>query len=369
MRLLQGRSIAFVTDNFQVGLESGYGGTQYLAGLINRLRAVDIRCEVVARGHEQPGGVIGIGPAYRKRGQIEKLSFSRHLWRERAIFATVDLIHSQSASSIPFLSRMRRLGKPTIYDCRTSLLRSTHLLSAFHLASLTLFRPSELLVCDHASAADSLRLLRRPAHFLPVPVEGGQRPSHHLAPRIQDVAFASQLTAEKGFREVLAAFTRLWREGATIRLHIVGDGPLRREAEDLAARLPNNVILHGLLSPKSAREVISNVDLLIHPSRTESVSRSVLDAMSLGVPAVATNVGGMGELAEKDLFEVIAQHQPQSIAVAIRRLDNDLARRLDLSRRASAYVAKHHSWELVIDGLTALYSSVGALAGPVETVH
>jgi glycosyltransferase involved in cell wall biosynthesis len=360
-------TIAFITDNFQVGIESGYGGSQYLAGLTERLNALDVHCRIVTRGHDVAPSVIGIGPPYARKRQLDKLTFSRHLWNARARFDDVQLIHSQSASSIPFLHWMRKLGKPTIFDCRTSLVRTTRLLSAYQLVTLAMFRPSTVLVCDQVSAADSERFLRLRPPYLPVPVEVPDQQPGDVATDVRNAVFAGQLARDKGFLELTAAVMTLWAQGETFKLHIVGDGPLRAEAARFAARMPDNVVLHGLLAPEATRRVIAQADALIHPSHTEGVSRSVLEAMSLGVPALACNVGGMADLAEKDLFEVMRPRRPHTIAAAFRRLSHDRNRRADLSRRAWRHVRDHHRWDTVFARLTTIYTSLGVSIHKIET--
>ena len=117
-----------------------------------------------------------------------------------------------------------------------------------------------------------------------------------------------------------------------------GDGPMRNEIEKLVARLPENINckLAGSVNP----EVIMNyyrttsVDLFINVSSSEGVPVSVMEAMSFGIPVIATNVGGTSEIvSEKTGLMIDKEFSPSELANKI----EELANRSDLIklRRAS----------------------------------
>jgi sugar transferase (PEP-CTERM/EpsH1 system associated) len=80
------------------------------------------------------------------------------------------------------------------------------------------------------------------------------------------------------------------------RLVIVGDGPLRPEVERAvaAAGLGQRVWLAG--ERADIPHLLSALDCFVLPSRAEGISNTLLEAMACGLPVVATEVGGNGEL-------------------------------------------------------------------------
>lgn len=86
--------------------------------------------------------------------------------------------------------------------------------------------------------------------------------------------------------------------GAALRLAMVGDGALRAEAESrlIAAGLAQHSWLPG--SRDDIPDLMRNFDLFVLGSRREGISNTILEAMSSGLPVVATRTGGNRELIE-----------------------------------------------------------------------
>jgi len=102
----------------------------------------------------------------------------------------------------------------------------------------------------------------------------------------------SRLTEFKGVDVVLKAFTFL--KDKPVFLHIFGEGPLRPSLErfvkehDLSAK----VFLYGKRPNEVVIEFMRACDIFIMPSRREGLSSAVLEALSCGLPIIASNVGG-----------------------------------------------------------------------------
>src|SRR5436853_1951881 len=114
----------------------------------------------------------------------------------------------------------------------------------------------------------------------------------------------------KRIMDCIEVLARVNRKNASARLVMCGDGPERREAEQLAARLgvEGNVSFVGQQPQLKIREYLSVADLLLLPSESESFGLSALEAMSCEVPVIATRVGGVPEVVDDGgsgrLFEV-----------------------------------------------------------------
>ena len=77
---------------------------------------------------------------------------------------------------------------------------------------------------------------------------------------------------------------------------LVGDGPLRMELQSLASELGIAQRTRFLGERQDITSVLATLDVVVSPSRTESLSNTILEAMAAGRPVVATRVGGNPEL-------------------------------------------------------------------------
>jgi len=123
----------------------------------------------------------------------------------------------------------------------------------------------------------------------------------------------------KGYEFLLEAVAQLDRE---LRLEIVGDGPQRRELEQLAARLGvrDRVAFRGLLPKAEVAGVLRDADAFVLTSRYDNNPCAVIEALASGLPVVATAVGGVPELVDESNGLLARPQDPASIAERLREL-------------------------------------------------
>jgi N-acetyl-alpha-D-glucosaminyl L-malate synthase BshA len=111
----------------------------------------------------------------------------------------------------------------------------------------------------------------------------------------------------KRVQDAVEVFARVSRE-LPARLMLIGDGPDRSIAEQLARRYNIQDRIHFLGKQDNVNELLPLADLMLMPSEMESFGLAALEAMACGVPAIATRVGGVPELIDDGvnglLFEV-----------------------------------------------------------------
>jgi N-acetyl-alpha-D-glucosaminyl L-malate synthase BshA len=90
----------------------------------------------------------------------------------------------------------------------------------------------------------------------------------------------------------------LVREKMPARLVMIGDGPDRAPAEELARKLGVQKGVLFLGQQNEVHEKLSQADLFLLPSRLESFGLAALEAMACETPVIATNVGGLPEVVE-----------------------------------------------------------------------
>ena len=106
--------------------------------------------------------------------------------------------------------------------------------------------------------------------------------------------------------DVIRVFAKV-RESLDGVLVLVGEGPLLREAKDLASRLGVEKHVRYLGKQLDMSGILGCSDVLLFPSESESFGLAPLEAMACGVPVVATRVGGIPEVVTHGLNGFLAE--------------------------------------------------------------
>jgi glycosyltransferase involved in cell wall biosynthesis len=106
-----------------------------------------------------------------------------------------------------------------------------------------------------------------------------------------------------------------------------GDGPQRKEIEKLLARLPDNINrnLAGAVKHEELMNYYKTMpaDLFLNVSSSEGLPVSIMEAMSFGIPVIATDVGGTAEIvSDKTGLLIGKDFSPSELAVKIEELIN-----------------------------------------------
>ena len=130
-----------------------------------------------------------------------------------------------------------------------------------------------------------------------------------------------QLTLVRAFVLLLA---RLPEARQRLRLVLIGDGPLREQAQ---AMLQQANALDLCWLPGSRDDtpaLLRGMDIFVLPSLAEGISNTILEAMASGLPVVATNVGGNPELViEGQTGILVPAANPEAMADALQRYIED----------------------------------------------
>ena len=112
------------------------------------------------------------------------------------------------------------------------------------------------------------------------------------------VGIIARLVEQKGHRYLIDAFAKAVMENHRLRLLIVGSGALEEELKKQVQResLQEKVIFTGYRS--DTVDLLNAIDIFAHPSLWEGFGLSVLEAMTMGKPVVATKVSALPELIE-----------------------------------------------------------------------
>ncbi len=104
----------------------------------------------------------------------------------------------------------------------------------------------------------------------------------------------------------------------TVRLVLVGAGPLQQECREILASAGLMALAWLPGERKDVAEIMRGLDCFVLPSRAEGISNTILEAMASGLPVVATAVGGNGDLLEDGVSgRLVPPADPQALARAI----------------------------------------------------
>jgi glycosyltransferase involved in cell wall biosynthesis len=142
-----------------------------------------------------------------------------------------------------------------------------------------------------------------------------------MEPGSQVVGVVARLEPEKGHQTLIDAWPHVLRSVPDAYLMVVGEGSMRDSLEHRAAanRVAHRVLFTGRRDDIPA--VTATFDVAVLPSHREAQGLSILEAMALSRPVVASDVGGIPEMIEDGVTGVLVPHdQPEALAAAIVRL-------------------------------------------------
>ncbi len=175
------------------------------------------------------------------------------------------------------------------------------------------------------------------------------------------IVFAGRLVYAKGVQDLVSAFSLAAEQVADIKLLIVGDGPYRCVLQDAIRKSPSGAQV-AMLGQKNADElvdILSASDIFVNPSYSEGLPTSVLEAASVGLAIIATDVGGTREIIKHgDTGFLVTPGNVVELEQRLRQLlaDRELLGRLGTNCRNS--VAAEFRWETAVERWSGLLDEV-----------
>jgi len=183
---------------------------------------------------------------------------------------------------------------------------------------------------------------------VPIPELAWQiRPGWRSSPR---AIFVGRLAPEKGLDTLLSAWPIVRASFPEARLTLVGEGPERPRLEVLSRSLgiADSVELPGSADSEAVSNRLRQSDLFFLPSREEGMSVALLEAMALGIPAVASSIPGNRRiLAEFKQGRLAPVDDPAGLASVIVEQWTDFDRAYHMSRAARLRVEREYSISVV----------------------
>jgi glycosyltransferase involved in cell wall biosynthesis len=201
----------------------------------------------------------------------------------------------------------------------------------------------------------------------------------------QKIIYVGRISPEKGLHILLDAFALVRAKYPSVKLEIIGpqkptpieflaslsdDPKVIKLAQfipeyyfsDLQNKLPGKdagVSFIGAVNHLELANCYREADILINPSLSEAFGMSLVEAMAVGIPAIATKIGGMTEVIEDNLTGLLVQaDNPAALAEAIMKLlaDEELRKAMGILGRQR--VLEFFCWQKVTDNLCCNYTKL-----------
>ena len=219
-----------------------------------------------------------------------------------------------------------------------------------------MLKSSDLIIVNSKHTKEEIKGMGIPDELIKVVYPGFDLPlssvkrkeSYHKGDSIKLLSVAN-CSPLKGLDTLIEAIQRL--DNPKIKLDVVGDdnfepGYCKRIKEKvLAGELEGKVIFHGLVDPKNLSGFYSEADIFVLPPFYESLGIVFAEAMSFGLPIIATNVGGIPELVEEDENGLLVPPgDVGALAEAIDKLASDARLRERFGRNSYEKSKKLNTW-------------------------
>ena len=178
------------------------------------------------------------------------------------------------------------------------------------------------------------------------------------------VGVVARFNPEKGHAVLIRASAELLKSGTAISLHLAGHGSLVEDCKALARDLGVSDSVEFVGMTTDVPGFLRGLDLFVLPSLAcEGLPLSILEAMAVGVPVIATDVGGTSEvLVDKKNGLLIPPGDVSALATAIRSLAEDPDYRQKLSTAALDLIHRSHTWQIIAQEFATIYQKMAARA-------
>ncbi len=274
-----------------------------------------------------------------------------------------DLLHAHYASSYGFIASCVNFH-PTIVSVWGSDIY--HFPKGNFLSRYIIKRSLEKadLLCStsHAMALEAAKYTSKKFEITPFGIDTRLfRPIDRPGNERFLVGIAKSLRNIYGYPELLQGFASFSRNHPHTELWIIGEGKERIHYERLVDELNirDKVKFLGYRKNCEVAEIMQQLDVFILPSYQESFGVSALEAQACGVPVVVNRIGGLTEtILEQVTGLVMENNQPREIATALEWMWQNPEQRLEMGKKAAAYVQANFCCTETGKNMKRLYEKV-----------
>jgi glycosyltransferase involved in cell wall biosynthesis len=176
-----------------------------------------------------------------------------------------------------------------------------------------------------------------------------------------NMTYVGELSFLKGINYLIDAVKTLKKQGKNFTLRLIGGGSDELEMKRLVAchKLESNIEFTGYIKNADISCYLAKTDFYIHPSLTESWGNAVIEALSMGVPVICTNVGGLIEATNNGEFATLVEPaDAQDLAIKIGEAFENIEVQKERALKAMKFVRQKYTFQNQAKELGKFYERV-----------
>lgn len=172
--------------------------------------------------------------------------------------------------------------------------------------------------------------------------------------------FAGRLVRLKNVDILIKALSIVKETNPDVHLYIAGSGPQDQKLRYLSIKLNlnNNITFLNFISEDEMLKMYASADIFVLPSKFENCPMVLLEALAVGTPIVASNVGGIPQILDNGKYGILTKPGDiEDLAQKIIALIKNNSLRNELRENGKQRV-KEYSWDDIASKTIELYSSI-----------
>ena len=350
--------IAHVVDSMEIG------GAEMIVLQMSRLQREwghDIRIYAIA-------SLGPLGEQMRREGFVVHSNVGKHLVDSTRAFLKLfrewqpDVVHVHNPTPTIYAALAARIaGVPKVVSTRHSLVaRPWRMQAEIKYGIASRFCDWVVGICN--ATTDNIRSLHSVPQRKIVRVYNGTVQIAKGPPETWPdksgftFLYVGRLAAVKNHDLLFKAFASALQSVPTLKLWMVGDGPERERLEQLCSTLGISDAVNFWGQHLDVSGFFSAADAFIMSSRSEGLPMSLLQAFSIGLPAIVTDVGGMAEAVKvANAGRTVSLLSADEMTAAILEIAGDGARRMQFAANAQLAFEQHFTLTKMVENYMALY--------------
>ena len=183
--------------------------------------------------------------------------------------------------------------------------------------------------------------------------------------KIPNILMASRLLWQKGVYEYIETAKKLVQEGEKAQFFLCGDiDPSNPSSipDSYIQKVKSEGIVHFMGHRNDMPYVLASSDIVVLPSYHEGIGTILLEAASVGLPLVATDIPGCRLIVRDGINGILVKPgNVQQLSDALRRLIRDQSLRREFGLESRRIIEAEFSWEMILKGYEEAYRQCGII--------
>lgn len=278
----------------------------------------------------------------------------------------VKLVHIHTSSRGSFLRKSiiffiaKMFRKKTILHIHGSEFMDFYNESSLYVTNIirNVLENVDLVIALSSQWKDKLLSISKKANIRVLYNATTQKNIKHISSDSVNVLFMGRLGHRKGVYDILEAAKYI--ENPKVVINLYGDGEIEQVNKLIIDNnLEKKVKIGGWISGEKKEEVYNSSDIFILPSYNEGLPMSILEAMSYGLPIIATNIDGIPETIDKEMNGFMIQPGDyKTLAEKIDLLANNKELRLNMGHKSCEIALEKFDINNINQQLCAIYEEL-----------